>query len=67
MSIRRGAAVLPAAIEDSNPLEGQGDGKIPRMLNAVLQLVLLRRTGRSVIGWSARRREGRFWAIGALG
>jgi MFS family permease len=30
-----------------------------RTFNAVLQLVLLRRTGRSVIGWSRGRRKGR--------
>jgi hypothetical protein len=46
-----------------------------RTFNGVLQLVLLRRTGRSVIGWSAWRQEGAFglapaglWvAVGALG
>ena len=46
-----------------------------RTFNAVLQPVLLRRTGRSVIGWSAWGREGAFglgpagfWmAVGAVG
>ena len=45
------------------------------MFNAVLQLVRLGRTGRSVIGWSVWRREGAFglapvglWvAVGTLG
>jgi len=48
--------------------------KKDRTFNAVLQPVLLRRTGRSVTGWDAWRREGAFGlapagggAVGALG